>query len=447
MHIWSVYRRACRPVYTIIAPLILAVVLVGCASSQKMFEKAREFEGRGDYLRASHEYIEVLERESEWPEARMRLNLVGPLAVDTLLARARGAEAASNFPKAVDHLDALDELRTASANVGVPLPAPDDYAAYRNAMVDQAIAFYLDAGYQAEMAGGWKDGLAAYDRALTYGMPAARRDEIKLKKAHVHFWWAEDEAKEGRYRGAYAQAEHGLSLGAQHADLSDRLSKLQNDALSRGTRLVALLPLMASPEWDRDAPADLLSDVDAALNYEYWSSPPLFIETIDQGEIRRRMRDMGYARRDIDPKDAARIGRGLESDFVIAGDLRRYREKEDERKKETKRVKLRGTKADTTYTLRTIRVRIEAGGRFFMTDPNSGRIVTEFDVSATEDAEYNRASYAGAVSTLDLSRREEDYFGSDLRANAIHEAHDRLLEKLAEQIASRSYDAALNQIP
>lgn len=436
-----------RAVGTLIALIVLIMVAAGCASSQKTFERARQLEGQGDYLRASQEYIEVLERESDWGEARTRLALVGPLAVDSLLARTRRAEAASNFPRAVTHLDALDALRAASSKVGVELPAPTDYAAYRQEMVDQAIASYVDAGDEAEIREDWKGSLAAYDKALKYDMSTDRREEVKLKKAHVHFWWAEDEMAEGRYRLAYAQADHGLNLGVHHADLSNRLSRLQGDALNRGTRLVALLPLMATPEWERDAPKDLLADLDAALNYEYWSSPPLFIETVDPGATRRRLRDLGYARRDLDREDVVRIGRALESDLVMAGELRRYQEKDEVRDEDARRVKLRGTRADTTYLLRTIRVRMEADGRFFLTDPHTRRIVAEFDVSAAENTEYKRGSYDGDVSTLDLPKREQDYFGAHLRENAVLDAQDRLLEKLAEQIASRSFEAALHQIP
>src|SRR5690606_33778159 len=86
----TLYRRMHR-LSLLLVTLLLFAVGSGCKSTQKRYEKATQLEAQARWAEAARYYIEVLEREPDFEDARQRLGEVGALAIDGYLAAADAA--------------------------------------------------------------------------------------------------------------------------------------------------------------------------------------------------------------------------------------------------------------------------------------------------------------------------------------------------------------------
>ena len=68
----------------------------GCASTQKRYDKAEDFELQGRYAEAADYYIKVLEKEPDWEGAPERLQETGNQAIVLFFEEADAAQARGN---------------------------------------------------------------------------------------------------------------------------------------------------------------------------------------------------------------------------------------------------------------------------------------------------------------------------------------------------------------
>ena len=312
---------SCRGLLSVVA----AAAVVGCVSTQERFDKGLELEQQGRYAEAADAYIRVLEKEPEWEDTRARLQIVGARAIDEYMADASAAAQASDFERAVELVARVDGLRARARGVRVTLSVPEDFADFRARMRRRALGSLTRQGERHAEAGRWAEALDAYSRALNYTNSGQKRAELNEARGRVNLGWAEYEISQGHFRDAIARTDDLIALLGPRHPLSDQAMYLQREAIAAATQFVAFVPIGLTREARRAAPRGLNRDLTYALMADHWSEPPLFIAAIDPAAVQHEVAERGLDGEVVGRAAAARIGRALEADFVVAGGLSRLR--------------------------------------------------------------------------------------------------------------------------
>ncbi len=430
----------------------LLLILAGCASTQKRYDKAQDLEVQGRYAEAAEYYIKVLKKEAEWEGASERLREAGNHAVAFFLDEAEAARLEGNYDVALRALDHLDKLRAGAAGVGVTLDVPGDYAAYRQELAEMAVEALLRRAERAEQAGHWREALDAYERAARYTDDPDRLAEFARLQANVLLQWAEYDFDHEYYRAGFDRAQHALDLLGPGHPLAERALALQEATLEAGTRFVAFLPFWRTEDVDRQAPRNLVPDLNDVLTYEHWSAPLLFIAAADPVQLRRELRRLRYDRTIITRRQAAEIGRVADADYVVVGEWTVFERQERNLKEKTRKARMKGRRAttggstDTTYIEQSFRLEFEAELTFRIIDPHTRREVDHGTARAEVSGRVTRGVFAGDYRDLDLSGSELSLFEDDERL-AEDELGDELVDTLAARLAERVYDRLLRLIP
>ena len=430
----------------------LMLVLAGCASTQKRYDKAEDLELQGRYAEAADYYIKVLEKEPDWEGAPERLQEAGNQAVILFFDEADAAQAEGNYDAALDALDRLDALRDAADRVGVTLAVPDGYATFRNDVVKSAIAAFIDRAEEAERAGDWDEALRAYDRAAAYTDDPEQRARLTTAQAEVHLSWAEYEFDLEHFRAGFDHAQHAFDIVGPGHPVAEHALAMQATALEAGTRAVAFLPFWRTEEVAREAPSNVVQDLNDVMQYDHWSAPLPFIAAADPVQLRRELRRLRYDREIITRRQAAEIGRVVLADYVVAGEWTEVKRQERNLREKTRKARLKGRRAttggtnDTTYIEQDFRLELDAEVVYRIIDPRTRREVEKGTVSAEVSGRVKRGVFAGDYRDLDLSGSELSLFEDDERL-ATEELGDELVDKLALRLAERIYDRLLRQIP
>ncbi|MDH5468416.1 MAG: hypothetical protein OEY25_13445, partial [Candidatus Aminicenantes bacterium] len=136
--------------FIVVLSLFLLLTLMDCASVEKKYRKGQELESRGRLEEAAQRYIRVLTKDPSMEDARQRLADVGSRLVDTYLEQAYVHESTGAYENAVAMLNRIDSLRSRTSQVGVRLSVPDDYADFRQKMIDAAVASLFQQGENLE---------------------------------------------------------------------------------------------------------------------------------------------------------------------------------------------------------------------------------------------------------------------------------------------------------
>jgi len=428
------------------------LILAGCASTQKRYDKAQDLEAQGRYAEAAEYYIKVLDKEAAWEEAPERLREAGNRAVAFFFDEAEAARFEGNYDAALRALDRLDDLRADAAGVGVTLDAPENYVAYRQELVQTAVEDLLRRGQRAEQAGDWREALDTYERAARYTDDPDRLAEFARLQANVHLHWAEYDFDHEYYRAGFDRAQHAIDLLGPRHPLAERARAFQEDALASGTRFVAFLPFWRTEDLDRHAPRNVVPDLNDVLLYEHWSDPLLFIASADPVQLRREVRRLRYDRTVITRRQAAEIGRVAEADYVVVGEWTVFERQERNIKEKTRKARMKGRRAtaggttDTTYIEQSFRLEFDAEVAFRIIDPRTRQVVDHGTVDAKVSGRVTRGVFAGDYRDLDLSGSELSLFEDDERL-AEDEMGDELVDLLALRLAERVYDRLLRLIP
>ncbi len=224
--------------------LLTAFLLVaGCASTEKRFNKGVEAEEQGEYLKAANFYVRVLEKEPGYEPAMDHLFTVGMIVIDNGMADALEMERRENFASAANQMDAIEGMWIRADRVGVSLSMPDDFEATRNSMEEQAFLQLIDQAETAAAAGRWNDSIVEYERAMERAEDPDRRARIEEAIGAVHLRWAETHLGLLRFKEAFDRAENAIQLLGPAHPISQQAIALQEQALLDGTRVIAFLPL------------------------------------------------------------------------------------------------------------------------------------------------------------------------------------------------------------
>ncbi len=429
-------------------PLFL-VALSGCMSTEKRFERAAGLEERGDYAGAAAYYIQVLVRDPEWNDARLGLERVGAIAIDNHYDDARAHEGRGAFDEAIGSLDAMQSLYEHARDVGVRLTLPAGHEAYRTSLSTAAMRAMLQDAERAEDAGDWEEALAVYSRVQErFDLPTQQEEEVLLAMARVHVRWGEQEMGRAYFRAAH---EHGAEviriLGPDHPRAPQGFD-LQEEAVRLGTRSVAMLPLWSSEEAAASAPPGLLSALNDMLIFDFWGEPPLFLHLADPVEVRRELRRLRFDTQAVSRAEAAEIGRSVDADLVVAGEVVSLQFEESRVRERTRATRTRGAAGvDTSYIEKSYTARLAAEIEYRVIDAESRRELDAGTVAFDVSRPMTRGIYAGDHRDLDLSRSERELFDEEEFEQIERDMEDELLDKLAPRLADGIFERLLKQIP
>ncbi len=438
----------------LLLPLSVALALAGCVSTQDRYEKAQELSAEGRYAEAARYYIRILQDEPDWPNAREELRAAGQHAVDRWLDEAEAAAETGRYETAVAALDDLDALRADTEAVGVTLAVPDDYAAFRSETVEAAADALVAEGRRAEEDGDWQAADAAYERARRYVRSEQRLARLDEAQARVALRWSEDEMAHRRFRAAYLRAERVFELVDPEHALAADAEALQAEAVEHGTRAVAFLPLWRTGHAAEAAPEYFLDDLNDVLLYDFWTEAPLFVAAVDPVVTRRTLRRMDAHRAVLAASDAAHVGRLLNADFVVVGELASFvRAEEDlEEERHATRIRVRGgtgsgpTWRDTSYAVQTFDLVLEAVVDYRVVEPRTGRILERSVARVKHEADRRRGVFRGDYRQLDLSGSELSLFDPDDQRAAERELENQFLDHLAAHMADDVFERILRHI-
>lgn len=430
--------------------LLLAVLLLaGCATTSKRFDKAGELEAQGRFVEAAEAYIGVLERDRSYDGAADRLADVGARAVTQLFDEARTLDQSGDPASGVDRLDRLRRLVDAAGAVGVALTLPTGFDRMRSRLVDRAVEALRDRARAAEARRDWDKAVEAYDEALErYAVTGAVRRDVVAERARALLEWARAEMASARFRSAYDKAGDAVaSLDSTNGALEQEARGVWASALAQGVRTLAVLPFWQTESFRRAAPPRLRDDMNQSLADDRRETPSPFIVLLDPAESRRFVRVERIDDRIIDRNRMADAGRQLDVDFVATGEGVEFVRTERVRREESVRARFRGRGgADTTYTRRDLEVRFFARVEYRVVDVRTGRVRAERAVEADVTDRFTRAVFGRNPADLDLSDRERRQFDPAEWARQDDEHGLQLADRLSSQLAERMYRDVLDLI-
>jgi hypothetical protein len=426
----------------------------GCVSTKDRYETAQELTREGRYAEAAQYYIRVLREEPDWSSVRGELQAVGQRSIEQQWDSAEQAAAAGRYGAAVAALDAIDALRANAESVGVQLTVPDNYSAFRNEMARAAADQLIDEGRQAEEVDDWPAAFDAYEQARQYVQRERRLAMLDTAQARVALQWAKAEMDRENFHAAHERAAIVYELVGIDGQLAREAEALQQAALERGTRITAFLPVSRTRGATAALPEFFLNELNAVLQYDYWSNPPLFIAPTDPIETRRSLRRAGVYPGVLSDAEAAEVGRALGTDFVVAGELTNFERTEEDVEETTRdaRLRVRGPTGqgpawrDTSYVLQTFDLKLEATVEYRIIDARSGRVLARDVERVRHEGDRRRGLFPGDYGDLDLSGSEVSLFNREDQQAAERAIENQLIDRLAEAFAEDAFDRLLRRI-
>lgn len=424
----------------VLTPLFL---IPACASAGKRFEQGRELEEAGRPADAARRYIQALQKDPSLQDARLRLQETGDRAAADALREAAFLDQGGRSGDAADVLLRLDELRGEASAVGVQLALPADYGALRRATFDRAIAQSVEEANEAAARGSFGDALGWLERASGRWQPtAAQRTELERARYDANLAWAQADLASGRYRSAYDRAERALSVFGGAGPRTSQAAELRAEALRRGTVRVAVLPVTAEGRTRRRLPEDFFPTLDDRLEESAWRRLPLFVDVVDPLVVARETRRHGGGRPVLSVFDGERIGRALDADVVVLAEVDSVAVRETD-VTETRKAAKTKEGVDTAYVEREGRQEVRAQVRWTLVEVETRRAIDRGTVSATGNAAFRRARYAGDWRTLQIPLGDRVLFETqDERYRDSRE----VLRELVDGISDRFERAVLDRV-
>ena len=425
---------------------IVLTMLVGCATAEKRFEQGINLEHGGRSREAAERYIDALRKDATYTPARQRLAESGTRAVSELLARSDQALTRAQAETAADHLRQLDELIRGSADVGVQLALPGDYARRRRHVFDAAIEEAARGAESSAVRGRYRETLQGIERAQERYAPDPEQFRM-LARAHgdASLAWSTAELEQGNFRSAYERAEHLARRLDADAAATRRAEDIMADALARGTRTLAVLPVRTAPRQLDSIPATILATLNDAIELDDFARPPLFIRTLSGAPTRSRLRRMRLDAWDPSEVSAYRTGRELGADLVVVTSVDTAWTRDVETRSARRAVKTTAGQ-DTAYAAvtsqRTIGLRLE----YSLYDVRQRRVLKRDSYMSTEAATFEHARFEGDWRTLGLNRAERTLFAGRSEAEANQRIADALTEEVGRWLSRSAYDAAARSI-
>jgi len=350
-------------------------------------------------------------------------------------------------------MDEIEALRRACRRVDVSVLPPAGYASLRARAETNAYRMLVDRAEGASAREDWAAADAAYIEAAAYVDDETTLAMLDTRRAGVLQSWAEADMEREAYRTAFDRAETALSLSAADTPRTADLRALQDAAVTRGTRVVAFLPVWQTESAESAVPPGFLRELDDVLSLEHWAEPPLFVATAPQVPTRRVLRRFELDRRLLSRTEAARIGRALETDLVITADLIAFQEDADDIERETGVApwvpettsrsatsgRERSGPVDTTFVIETYDRELTATVEVRLIDPRGRRTLSTERITAEVDGPMERGVFEGNWRNLDLSGAERSLFHPEDLRQRERELELLLVDALAASVADDTF--------
>jgi hypothetical protein len=300
----------------------------------------------------------------------------------------------------------------------------------------------------------WPAAFDAYEQARQYVQRERRLAMLDTAQARVALQWAKAEMDRENFHAAHERAAIVYELVGIDGQLAREAEALQQAALERGTRITAFLPVSRTRGATAALPEFFLNELNAVLQYDYWSNPPLFIAPTDPIETRRSLRRAGVYPGVLSDAEAAEVGRALGTDFVVAGELTNFERTEEDVEETTRdaRLRVRGPTGqgpawrDTSYVLQTFDLKLEATVEYRIIDARSGRVLARDVERVRHEGDRRRGLFPGDYGDLDLSGSEVSLFNREDQQAAERAIENQLIDRLAEAFAEDAFDRLLRRI-
>lgn len=426
-------------------PILAALAITtACASAGKRLEQGMEAEARGDYHTAVSRYVQALEKDPSLTAARESLFAAWEAALASGLVFAEQAAGAGDAEGAAGEFLALDGLIRDARSVGVELGTPEEYGTLRREALDGAIAVLTARGDQFRRDGRWGDARGAYRRIVDDMDPAGAQRRAALDaQAEAILEWAEDEARDGRFRSAFLRAEEALAVAPEiPADVADAAVRLQERAVSSGLRVLVVFPVGGTEEVRRASLTDLAAQLSDVLETGYWRRPPLFVAVADPAAVRQVTRRFSPPGSTLQP---GRILMETGADFGALVELVELTAEERDVRTSTRTARTKGGQA-ASYTLEEGRIQYALVAEVTVFDERGVRLES-FSARHSGSEGFRRARTLGDFEALDLSQGERLLFnpGEERRQRAA--LQESLVVELAEEIASGLFDRVVRRVP
>lgn len=418
----------------------VALSLAACASATKRVEQGQELQRQGRPAEAAERYIQALKKDQKLDSARAGLRSAGAAAIDGYL---RTAATDPNPYAAADAYLAIDDLTRRAQEVGIQLIVPPDYDARRRATLDRVIGQVLIDARNLAGQRQFADALNRLARAVNAYQPSsAQGAALGSTGAEVALAWARADTTAGQFRSAFGRVEPIPNIPGVSRAQTDDARALQAAALARGTRRVAIVPVWATVSARRDLPDDALPALGDALRENPWASPPQFVELVSPDLVERELRGLGLTRRTLTTIEAARLGRGLDADFVVVAEIDSVRRTESN-VRVTRRPARTTRGADTAYVIEEGQARLDAHATFVLIDRNGQRWTDYQPVTASASGSFTRVRFAGDYRTLDLRQAERDLFAN----GANDELGRSFVGAMSPRLANAVFAEVVRRIP
>ncbi len=426
--------------------LTLLTALGACTSAAEHFEAGAGLEAQGDIVRAAERYIDALDKDQELVEARERLEELAPQIVGLYLDRIDGAREMENFVPAADILSDLDDFIEDARGVGVIADPGPDYPGLRRTVQDEAIQALLGAAAAGRRDGQFSEALDALERIARYEPRFADDEAVRRSVIDTRMSWARYEFDQGRLQASFRQAGFVITTagGPQSAEARTAL-RLQEQALEIGTVSLVGFPFAV----DEDA-AELsngaLTHLHDHLLLDGWRQPPPFVFVIDPAVARSEIRDGRYDQGGITTREAVRIGRAIDTDFVVLGDLRSFAITESDVRSTPETARDRDGRT-VTYHRVTGHLNLSLRVDLTLVDVGRGRVVETSSFRVSRSADFERGSYSGDPHELRVSRAVRDLFAPGRMASLRQDLEDSVVEEAARRFGQRTFREVLARVP
>lgn len=420
----------------------IALALTACASANKRLGQGKELERAGRSAEAAERYIQALKKDSRLDSARVGLRTAGGAAIDGYLRTA--ADPATQPDAAAEQFVAIDDLSRRALEVGIFLPPPNDYEARKRAAFDRAIT---DAVGDAKLLSAQRQFAAALQRlgraGTTYLPSQTQSNALGVAGADVALAWGRADTTTGQFRSAWMRVDPiGGLPGVTSAQTNDARS-LQQAALMRGTKRIAVAPPWATVNVRRELPDDALFAMGDALRENPWASPPQFVATFPPEQVDRDLRRMGLSRRTLTATEASRLARTIGADFVVVAEVDSVRRDETGVRTTRRQIRTRDG-VDTAYLIDEGTARLFGRTTFVIVDRDGNRGSEYLSVTASATGRFSRARYAGDWRTLDLRLGERDLFMSGGDGPELVRA---FVEAMSPRLGEAVFSEIMRQIP
>jgi tetratricopeptide (TPR) repeat protein len=433
-----------RLVRRYLVPVASVVLAAGCASAGKKYDQARQMEAQGRAADAAQRYVDALKHDPNLADARERLQETGDQAVRDYLAEAAQLASAGRPDAAADRYFDADALRRAATGVGVELRVPDDYVAHRTTTFDRAIDAALSLARDAGARGDWDTGISRLERAAQRYQPTSEQARaLNQARYDALLGHARDEMARGRFRSSFDVAARALEVFGRYGPDADAALAVQREALQRGSVRVAVLPIGVREAVRDTLPLDLVPSLWQAMTTQKWNRPPNFVEFVRQD--RWTAPRWGRGGREVNPYDAAALGRQLGADLVVVLTVDSARREDalttDRRPAKTKS----GT--DTAYTVNRGRRTLWTRVRYEIVQVGSRRTLAWGTEEARTGAPMEFAVYAGDPDVLEVPRGDRDLFHRNWERPVNEEIVRETVDQLDDRLADAIYQRLLAQVP